>query len=442
MSIIIVSTTEALREAVNSSTENDIIQIESGSYGTVNISNKNNLILQAKDINNRPDINRINIFESNNIELLHLRLGEQVLSKDNNNQSIAVNASYSSQLRFINLEIKNVHDAIAVRHSQQIEISGNYIHNIARDGLSILDVDTILVKDNFFTEFHPNYEEFLYQDWYFDDAGTAYLPDKVTPSDHADFIQITDGRTISIINNTLDATGGAWTQSILISDGHSNEPVIISNNIIMNGHIFGIKVLHQDNVIQSNNKLSQIETLGIEGLQEKYSPIINIAQYEHNDVWTIRDGERRLVDTKSEVIPPTQSSEVITQVIESDANHINYFLLSLGTAQNSDVSIYYETRDGTALAGQDYIATSGFATLLAGETSIAIAVEIVGDKNNESNESFSLMATQAQGAYFPNNSSFFTATHTIIDDDTTLAPLRLIGVTDEVSNIENAIFNF
>jgi hypothetical protein len=428
MSIIIVDTTASLREAVNNATGNDIIQIESGDYGRVNISKKSHLVLQAKDINNRPTIERINIFESNNIDLLHLNLGEKTLSTDPNNQSIAVNASFSSQLRFLNLDIKNVHDAIAVRHSQQIEISGNTIHSIRRDGLSILDVDNILVKNNLFTEFHPNYEEFLYKDWYFDAAGTAYLPDKVTLSDHADFIQITDSRIISIISNTLDATGGAWTQSIFISGGHYNEPVTITNNIINNGHIFGIKVVNQDNVIQSNNKLSQIETLGIEGLQAQYSPTINIEQYEHNDVWTIHGGERRLVDTKTEVIPPTQITEVTTNPIETDANHINYFLLSIDTAQSTNVSIQYETRDGTALAGQDYIATSGTATLLAGELSIAIAVTIIGDQIAESDETFSLVAMQAQGASFLDNSNSLIVSHTIIDDDA--ASMRLIGVTE------------
>ena len=429
--IVTVNTTAALRAAIDDSSGDDIIVIESGTYGRVNISNKSQLILQAKDINNRPEIERINIFESNDIELLNLIVGEQSLDQGSEtNNSIAINASYSSQLRFINLDIKNVHDAIAIRHSQVIEIAGNKITNIARDGLSILDVSDILIQNNLFSAFHPNYEDFLYDDWYFDAAGTAYLPDKITPSDHADFIQITDSRTISILNNTLDATGGAWTQSIFISGGHYNEPVIIANNIIKNGHIFGIQVLNQDNVVQSNNKLSQIETLGIEGLQEQYSPIINVVQYEHDDVWTIREGERHLVDKNSEVIPPTQNSEVVTQVIESDANHVNYFLLSIETAQSIDISIHYETRDGTALAGQDYIATSGTATLLAGEISIAIAVTIMGDQEHENNETFSLIATQAQGGIFPDKVDSFIVSHTIIDDDTASAPLRLLGITE------------
>ncbi len=415
--IIIVDTNESLKTAIDTASAGDIIQIAAGDYGTFNIHNKQQLSLIAADSNNKPNIERINIFESDTISIDQLNFGSSQKS------TIAINASYSKNITITNTEIKNYHDAVGIRHSENIQIISNQISNITRDGLSILDVNYIFIQDNFFTQFHPNYEDVLYKDWYFDTEGTAYLPDKIIPSDHADFIQLTDSRNISIIANTLDATGGAWTQSILISGGHYNEPVLIMDNIIKNGHIIGIWVYNQENIVQINNTLTQIETLGVEGLQAQHYPDINIETYDHDDVQTVIDGRRLLINTKNTdvVIPPSQVSEVITRPNEADINHLNYFLLSIDTTYAVDFSVYYETRDGSAVAGQDYIATSGIATLRAGESDIAIAVEIIADQLAESDENFYLVATQLETGLESENLSRnaieLLAIHTIIDDD-------------------------
>jgi hypothetical protein len=411
--IIIVDTNESLKTAIDTASAGDIIQIAAGEYGSFNIRNKQQLSLVAKDSHNKPNLERINIFESDTITMDQLNFGNSQKS------TIAVNASYSKNITLSNTEIKNYHDAVGIRHSENIQIINNQISNITRDGLSILDVSHIVIQDNFFTQFHPNYEDVLYKDWYFDAEGTTYLPDKVTPTDHADFIQLTDSRDISIISNVLDATGGAWTQSILISGGHYNEPALIMDNIIKNGHTIGIRVYNQENIVQINNTLLQIETLGVEGLQAQHYPDINIESYNHNDVQTVIDGKRLLINTNDTdvVIPPSQASEVTTRPNEGDTNHLNYFLLSIDTAYKVDFSIYYETRDGSAIAGQDYIATSGIATLRAGEKNIAIAVEIIADQVSESNENFYLVATQFETENLSRSLIELIAIHTIIDND-------------------------
>ncbi len=411
--IIIVDTNESLTTAIDTASAGDIIQISAGEYGTFNIRNKQQLSLIAEDSNNKPNFERINIFESDTITIDQLDFGNSQKS------TIAINASYSKNITVSNTEIKNYHDAVGIRHSENINISNNKISNITRDGLSILDVSHIFIQNNFFTQFHPNYENVLYKDWYFDAEGTTYLPDKVTPTDHADFIQLTDTRDISIIANVLDATGGAWTQSILISGGHYNEPALIMDNIIKNGHTIGIRVYNQENIVQLNNTLIQIETLGVEGLQVQHRPDVAIERYDHSDVQTVIDGKRLLINTKDTdvVIPPSQVGEVITRPNETDTNHLNYFLLSIETSYEVDFSIYYETRDGSAIAGQDYIATSGIATLRAGESDIAIAVEIIADQLAESNENFYLVATQLETENISYSPIELIAIHTIIDDD-------------------------
>ena len=437
--IITVDTTAALQSAITNAQEDTTIQIKAGNYGSVNIDTKKDLILQAEDSNNQPHLARVNIFNSDGITLKRLVLGAEIFDIQNNS-AMGINASYSNNLLFTELEIKNAHDAVGIRHSNHVEISQNYIHDIERDGLSLLNVHDLLVKDNLITAFHPNYENFQYEDWYFDAQGTAYLPDKVTLADHADFIQLTHGCSATITGNILDATGGSWTQSILVAgERESNhDSIIITDNIIKNGHQIGIRVMNQHGITESNNVLTQIETLGI-GLNAENIPQIRIdTEISHfDDVWVVDDGQRILLDGESGqiIIPPTSEENVVTIPLEGALGtiHVNYFILEIKTALTHDISIQYTTRDGTATAGEDYIATSGTATLLAGETHISIAVDIIGDNIAEEDETFSLVASQVVGASLPNQSTELVATHTIIDDDIQLNSTllaRLVGITE------------
>ena len=54
-------------------------------------------------------------------------------------------------------------------------------------------------------------------------------------------------------------------------------------------------------------------------------------------------------------------------------------------------SVAYVTRDGTAVAGSDYHATSGILTFAAGETAKSVTVQVIGDTVREADETFSLI---------------------------------------------------
>ena len=127
---------------------------------------------------------------------------------------------------------------------------------------------------------------------------------------------------------------------------------------------------------------------------------------------------------------PTLPSEVVTHPIEGSRNHINYFLLKLSEPLTMTASVQYRTQDITAVAGQDYVDTSGIATIESGQMSTVIAVEIIGDAIAENDESFSLIISNPQGGIFPDNTMEITAIHTIIDDDTNSNPVnRSNGLT-------------
>jgi len=111
------------------------------------------------------------------------------------------------------------------------------------------------------------------------------------------------------------------------------------------------------------------------------------------------------------------NDDVESSFSETNSNHTNYFLLELGEALTVDASVSYQTRDGSAIAGQDYTAVSGTATILAGETKTLIAVPILGDSSQENNETFDLVLTNPLGGIFPTDITEVVATHTIINDD-------------------------
>jgi|GEM_PF-2465749 len=114
---------------------------------------------------------------------------------------------------------------------------------------------------------------------------------------------------------------------------------------------------------------------------------------------------------------PTSASEVVANPSEGNSNHTNYFFLEINKAISNDISVDYATRDGTAIAGSDYIATSGTATIKAGDTYTTFAVEIIGDTIAEDTETFELVLTNPQGASFPTGVTEITASRTVRDDD-------------------------
>ncbi len=100
--------------------------------------------------------------------------------------------------------------------------------------------------------------------------------------------------------------------------------------------------------------------------------------------------------------------------MEQDSNWVLNFTARLNqSAPAGGVTIGYETQDNTALAGSDYIATSGTITIPEGSIDGFIPVTIIGDDQPENSENFNVKITSiSQGIL--NNSE---APGTIYDDD-------------------------
>ena len=87
------------------------------------------------------------------------------------------------------------------------------------------------------------------------------------------------------------------------------------------------------------------------------------------------------------------------------------FVVSLSRAAVSPVTVDYLTRDGTAIAGQDYTATSGTVTFAAGETGKTVTVPVLDDVHDEGSETMKLKLANASGGRLTDRKAIGTITN-------------------------------
>jgi uncharacterized repeat protein (TIGR03806 family) len=89
------------------------------------------------------------------------------------------------------------------------------------------------------------------------------------------------------------------------------------------------------------------------------------------------------------------------------------FPVSLSSASGLDVTASYQSNDGSAIAGEDYVAASGQVVISAGSTSATISITVSGDTVYEADETFDVSLTAPANASLLDGS----ATGTIVNDD-------------------------
>ncbi len=106
------------------------------------------------------------------------------------------------------------------------------------------------------------------------------------------------------------------------------------------------------------------------------------------------------------------------QQVEGNSTNTLTFTITLSNPSAFPVTVNFATADGTALAGSDYVATYGTLTFAPGETSQTVTVTILGDATVESDETFTLVLSDASGATI----GAATGTATLLNDDVLLPP--------------------
>jgi hypothetical protein len=107
------------------------------------------------------------------------------------------------------------------------------------------------------------------------------------------------------------------------------------------------------------------------------------------------------------------------KVFKGDGNNTMEFIVSISSMASVPVEIEYQTVDGTAKAGKDYLATKGKIILPAWQHQISIYVPILNAKKSSSIEKqFNLLITSKSVVLTPK------AVGTIIDKDITSSTLQ------------------
>lgn len=191
----------------------------------------------------------------------------------------------SDQPTDINLDqltISGVQDGISISShhplestpNHQIRVTNNEIYNIRRDGVILKNVGHYAITGNTIHSIYPNYEPYPYESLGKESEAThaaVTLPNG-TKADHAEDIQVANGKGGIISENNLSIGDGTWYQAINVHHeadspykNREASSVTIKNNTIKNNHDFAINVQHygeidakkENNIISSAIQLDK-----------------------------------------------------------------------------------------------------------------------------------------------------------------------------------------
>jgi len=103
--------------------------------------------------------------------------------------------------------------------------------------------------------------------------------------------------------------------------------------------------------------------------------------------------------------PRLRVGDVTTTELDDNSGFVTLTVLLSPSVEDASVTVYYETTDGSAFAGVDYVAASGSLTFAPGETSKAITISLIGDAINEATESFDFVLSNVVNAGFLKSSA-------------------------------------
>jgi hypothetical protein len=172
-----------------------------------------------------------------------------------------------------------------------------------------------------------------------------------------------------------------------------------------------------DNLYEGSNETFNITLSNVSGNAILTSPSAAVVTIQENDQ------------------KPTMSFSGSPSVIEGNSSTTNLnFTVVLSNPSVQTITVDYTTMDGTAVAGSDYVATSGSLSFTPGTTSKTVTVVVNGDTIDEPDEVFSLVLSNATNIIYLSQ-SFSDAT--IVDDDGP-PKLRFESPTIQVSEGVNA----
>ena len=98
-------------------------------------------------------------------------------------------------------------------------------------------------------------------------------------------------------------------------------------------------------------------------------------------------------------VPPLPALSIADAEAQEGPNASLRFEITLSEASDEPVTFHIATSDGTAIAGEDYVAKSRSKTLRAGRTTAWFRVHVIDDDHDEGDQTFTVTITNVEGAY-------------------------------------------
>ena len=123
--------------------------------------------------------------------------------------------------------------------------------------------------------------------------------------------------------------------------------------------------------------------------------------------------DKVLSNTETATVQGPPALNVADALAEEGVDATIDFVVTLSRVAAGPVTVAYATTDGSAQAGQDYTATSGTLTFTPGVTTHTIAVPVLDDAHDDTEETFTLTLSAPSGAWLEDGE----ATGTIRNSD-------------------------
>jgi hypothetical protein len=106
------------------------------------------------------------------------------------------------------------------------------------------------------------------------------------------------------------------------------------------------------------------------------------------------------IDVTGSNPPPDELNINDITVAEGSNGVVNaVFTVRLSSSSTQTITVDYATQDGSAVAGQDFVATNGTVTFAPGETAHSVTVAITADGPVENDESFTVVLSNSVNGY-------------------------------------------
>jgi ribosomal protein L35AE/L33A len=202
-----------------------------------------------------------------------------------------------------------------------------------------------------------------------------------------------DGTPTLAINDVTVTEGNSGTVNavftVTLGGGAASQPVTVVFNTSNNTATAGQDYTVASGTLTFNpGTTTQQVTVAVTGdTQNEVNETFNVTLSNPTGGATLADSQGVGTITNDDAVPTLSIADVA--VTEGNAGTVNaVFNVTLSAASGQTVRVNFATANGTAVAGSDYVASSGTLTFNPGTTSQQITVVVNGDTFTEADQTF------------------------------------------------------